>query len=120
MTLYADKFLRLAYDVPVSSSVPTFLHKGKSVGSNWDYLTSLKIDVLGERIEEYRIIEIKPVFDIKAIGQLFVYKSLLPVVYEIDKGTSLTVVTESASQDIIAACRDLNISIYIRDTDFQI
>jgi hypothetical protein len=118
MQVYQDKFLRLAYDVTVSIDLPGDRYKRKSIESNWEYLKSLKIDVLADRINEYRIIEIKPVFDLKAIGQLFVYKSLLPVIYNIDKSINLSVITESASGEIIRACKDLSISIYVEDTDF--
>jgi hypothetical protein len=115
---FQNKFLRVAYDVPVSSSNNYFANTMKSVESNWDYLTSLKIDCLVEGISEYKIIEIKPVFDIKAIGQVFVYKTLLPVVYALQKEVSVAILTETTSDDIFSACRDLGIALYSRDRSF--
>jgi hypothetical protein len=117
---FQDKIIKVAYDVPVSESNNYFANTMKSVESNWDYLKSLKIDCLVDTINSYRIVEIKPVFDMKAIGQIFVYKTLLPVVYALQKQVSVAILTETTSDDIISVCRDLEIALFSKDRQFLI
>ena len=90
----------------------------KSVERNWSYLTSLKIDCLADNIFGFRIFEIKPVFDLKAIGQCLVYSSLLSTCYEVNKPISASIVTEAAGDEIKSVCKLLGISLYIQDIDF--
>ena len=111
---------RVCYDVVVSSIVPSELFRVKSLASNWEYLTSLKIDCLIDGFTNYRIVEIKPVFDMKAIGQVFVYASLLATCYVVDKPIIMSILTNSASDNIIDTCRQLGISIYVRDRNYTV
>ena len=117
---FGVRWNRVAYDVTVDSEIPDFRFKSKNINSNWDYLKSLKIDCLVETGNLLTIIEIKPVFDMKAIGQLFVYKSLLPVVYDVDNIIAVGILTESATDNLVSVCKSLDIALWIQDRQFLI
>jgi len=115
---FGNRFARVAYDVPVRVDVGQDFLARTGINSNWAYLTSLKIDCLADEILKYHIFELKPVFDLKAIGQVLVYASLLPIVYNIDKDIITSVITNDVSDEVMFACHELGISVFSQANNF--
>lgn len=119
LSLANKHFRRIAYDVPLHSDVPPALLQRNSVDSNWAYLTALRLDVLAEEFSYFHIFEIKPVFDMKAIGQLFIYATLLPLTYMIDKEIIISVITEDCPDSMVTTSNELGIIIYKASNNFN-
>lgn len=113
LELNAKFFTRISYDVPVSEGSSPFAFIRKCVDRNWAYLNSLKIDCFAQAPYSYHLFEIKPVMDIKAIGQCQIYENFLKRLYLIDMNIQKHIITRSVSSTLLSAARAFNIDVIV-------
>ena len=108
----SSKFYRFTYDVPlVEESLPNPAHPPYAQ-KDWDYLTAMKIDAIGEDLDSFQIFEIKQTAGFDAIGQVLSYGRLLPEFYGIFKPVKLNIVARLISPQIKLVLKSFNISWY--------
>lgn len=112
--------LRIAYDVCVGSGREVPPVTNTDLINDWKYLTSYKIDALAELADGYRIYEIKPQANPESVGQLLIYKSLLSPMLQPGTSIEMVIVCDSAHPDMIRACSNHGIEIFVCDILFQI
>jgi hypothetical protein len=106
------KFYRFAYDVPlVEESLPNPTHPPYAQ-RDWDYLTAMKIDAIGEDLDFFHIFEIKQTAGFDAIGQVLAYGTLLPVYYGLFKAVKLNIVAKLISPQLKFVAKSYNIDCY--------
>jgi hypothetical protein len=106
------KFYRFTYDVPlVEESLPNPTHPPYAQ-KDWDYLTAMKIDAVGEDLDSFQIFEIKQAAGFDAIGQVLAYGKLLPLYYGLFKPVKLNIVAKLISSEIKFVCKSYNINCY--------
>ncbi len=64
------------YDVPCGKGAPTDSAHPKNIQRDHTILTQKKIDVVGYRGDSVILVEVKPVADMRALGQLITYSHL--------------------------------------------
>lgn len=100
LTRYGDTYERYDYDVHVGKGC------GKIPGLGGNYqrmairLSQKRIDVVAYKGGRANIIEIKPIANMEAIGQLKGYKTLYEDQYGSGTVDKLIIVTTSADQDL--------------------
>jgi len=113
LSIHVKDFENIAYDVTVSDNASPFAFPGRSVIRNWAYLKSLKIDVLARSKYSYYIYEIKPLLDIKAIGQVQIYETLLKSLYYVDMNIRKVILTSFSNSVLESAAEALGIKILL-------
>lgn len=71
---YPEYFHSVDYDVRVSRGADIYPGTPEPLARDIAALSPLRIDIIGYKDEKITIIEIKPEFDIKAIGELITYR----------------------------------------------
>lgn len=71
-----DFFDRVDYDVPCGKGAEVDPAHPANIQADHTILTQKKIDVVGYRGADVTIVEVKPVADMRALGQLVVYSHL--------------------------------------------
>lgn len=108
----SGKFYRFCYDVPLmEESLPNPAHPPYAQ-KDWDYLTAMKIDVIGEDLDTFQIFEVKQTAGFDAIGQVLSYGKLLPLYYDVFKPVKLNIVARSISTPIKFVLKSYNINYY--------
>lgn len=69
-------FVTCDYDVPVGTGAPTNPEHPENIQADHKILTQKKIDVVGYSTTGNYVVEVKPVADMKALGQILVYRKL--------------------------------------------
>jgi hypothetical protein len=70
------QFNSVAYDVPVLGFFEYGKVENEAINNNWEYLASLKIDMVGFTSDTTYIFEFKHVSKPEGLGQLLTYKHL--------------------------------------------
>lgn len=100
LDVYGPNFLRFAYDVALGGFLPGEQSGTIDERKGWQYSTALKIDAIGERLDDVLVIEVKPHAGVSAIGGALSYTTLLSVEPPVLKPLVATIVTDYVSPDI--------------------
>lgn len=100
------------YDVTVGGGRPPDEYPYGELLKNWKYLTSLKIDAVGETNNQLFIYEVKNRASLSGIGQLLAYKILFPEDFRNYRPIILTMVCNEIHPDIYIACMELGIRVF--------
>lgn len=71
-----DYFDRVDYDVPVGTGATPHPDHAPEIQYDHTILTQKKIDVVGYRRSEITLVEIKPIANMRALGQILTYAHL--------------------------------------------
>jgi hypothetical protein len=108
----SSKFYRFAYDVPlIEESHPNPLHPDYAI-KDWDYLTAMKIDAIGEDLDSYQLFEVKQQAGFDAIGQILSYGKLFELYYNVYKRIKLNIVAKLISPQLKFVAKSYNIDCY--------
>jgi len=110
---YGERFEYYDYDLHVGEGcgpVPGLSEKYQDMAKR---LSQKRIDVVGYIGDRVYIIELKPVADMEAIGQLKVYKTLYEDKYGSGSAKGLIIVAEKADQDIRRSAKEQDIEIML-------
>jgi hypothetical protein len=99
------------YDVTVGGGRLPDEYPYKSILKNWKYLSSLKIDSVGEIGSIIHIYEVKNSASLSGIGQLLSYKILFPEDFRNGREIKLTLLCNEIHPDIYISCTKLNIRV---------
>jgi hypothetical protein len=109
--IFKDLFKRVAYDIPVGEGYPSPDDISPQLRFNWQYSSSLKIDMLCDTGLSYYLCEVKASGEIGAIGQLISYKTLLLKTYEINCPVFLKLICYSLHPDLETVAKVQGIDI---------
>jgi len=99
------------YDVTVGGGRPPDTYPHKQLLKNWKYLSSLKIDSVGELNNLLHIYEVKNKASLSGIGQLLSYKILFPSDFQNGREIKLTLLCNEIHPDIYISCQALKIRV---------
>jgi hypothetical protein len=110
-------FEKVCYDVIVGSGRDALPETPNNLLNDWEYLTSLKIDMIGKTLQSYSIIEFKGYGDLGAVGQLLGYHKLFIDKFAISNNINLFVICQFTHPDIIKAANALNVRFLLLSID---
>lgn len=64
------------YDVPLGKGVEVSTAYSENLRKDYKILTQKKVDVIGYKDENVYLVEVKPVADMRALGQIITYNNL--------------------------------------------
>lgn len=108
---YPDKMGICYYDVPLiddnlkpDTDIPSMI-------ADWKYLKALKIDFIILKAPVLYLYEVKPLLDMKAIGQVVSYRAMLPICYDFTGTIMSYIICEFARAELKVVCSELNINV---------
>lgn len=107
----APKYLKLFYNVAVTSLDTQLIPGIQSIVDMWMYSISKRIDVIAELTKEMHIIEVTKRAGLRCIGQMVSYKRLYDLVKPFPKPGIPIVVCEYADPDVAFVCDSLDVKI---------
>lgn len=111
-------FQRACYDITVGFGRSFDPNAPLNLQTDWRYLTSLKIDMLGLKENDIYIVEFKSYGDPKGIGQLLCYRKLFDDKFAPTNNTLMCLICNRTHPDIITVANFYNIKILLVDTSF--
>jgi hypothetical protein len=108
---YGPNFLRFAYDVALGGFLPEGDDTDKQYRVGHQYSTALKIDALGERVDDLWVIEVRPSAGVSAIGAALCYTVLASLDPLATKPLQPVVVTDRTSPDIQLCAEAFNVVV---------
>ena len=108
---YGPNFLRFAYDVALGGVLADVATVDAATRTGFQYSTALKIDALGERVDDLWVIEVRPSAGVSALGAALCYTVLASADPLATKPLFPVVVTDRCSADIQLCAEALEVLV---------
>ena len=102
---------KVAYDVIVGKGRLASPNSTPNQKKNWQYLTSLKIDVLARTKLGYWIFECKHEANCESLGQILTYSFFLTTQFKISDLIRKTILCDKCHPDMISPCHHYGVDI---------
>jgi hypothetical protein len=106
-------FEKVSYDITVGGGRESLPDTPANLVRDWDYLSSLKIDMIGLIKSSITIVEFKGFGDSSAVGQLLIYQKLFHDKFASSSLTDLCVICQFSHPDIIKAANALGVNFLL-------
>ena len=110
---YFDKFDRFYFDVLVGEPVIETTYETEAMKAMIEQSSRLRIDAVGERKDEYWLIEFRPNAAPGAIGSILTYKTLWEAEPLDDRIVTPVIVTDNTNRNITKVAAILNIILIL-------
>jgi hypothetical protein len=110
-------FLRVWYDVHVGAAIAVPEESSGSLKAIAEGVGCLRIDVVADAGAELWIIELKPLGNHAALGQVILYTDLFRSKYGSEIPLRPTIICDEVDPNIVATCKTLNVQIIETKTD---
>ena len=105
-----DQYIGFYYDITCGKPTTAGDHLPDEYKRDAEILSRLRIDVVGKKVEEIHIIEVKPKANASAIGQLLTYKECYITDYKPSKPVAMLLVCGELDQNFVPALERAGIS----------
>jgi hypothetical protein len=99
---YGTLYNGFYYDVTVGQPVEVSSHMPENYKKSAEILSKLRIDAVGDRDESLDIIEVKPIGNMAALGQLLTYRQHYLSDYEPSKPVRMVLVASNINPNVEA------------------
>jgi hypothetical protein len=109
----SNKYISIAYDLPCGTGVDCTDEQDDNMRDMYKHLTMKRIDAIGFNKSYIDLIEVKPVADIRALGQLIAYKHFFMEQYKPSVPVNMILLCGAARPDDATVLQANNVKLYL-------